>query len=76
MSVESEPNVFLDDEGAISLVGWMLLRTWPVRFPTRFSDDEGAISLVGWMLLRTYPIPHFKLSILYDNVYYGVNEST
>jgi hypothetical protein len=37
-----------------------------------FSDDEGAISLVGWMLLRTYPVPHFKLSILYDNVYYGV----
>ena len=40
--------------------------------PNAFSDDEGAISLVGWMHLRTYPVPHFKLFILYDNVYYDV----
>jgi hypothetical protein len=29
-SGEAEPNAFLDDEDAISLVGWMLLRTYLV----------------------------------------------
>ena len=40
MSVESEPNVFLDDEDAIYLVGWMPFANLARPFPNSILDSR------------------------------------